>query len=241
MVWMRARFNWTFGNLLVHLIKGNLLPDAKLWITTCPAAASQIPPEYIDMVTEIRGFSDQQKEEYFRKTFSHDHGLADRIISHVHYSPSLDIMCQIPIFCWICSLLFQEIFDGGEVAKAPQTLTEMMAHFLLAQTKRRDRKYEAESASDREGLLKTYKNFILKLGKLAFVQLQKNNLIFYDEDLEDQGIDIKEAAIYSGFCATIFIVEGIISQRKVYFFVHLTIQQFFAALFVYDCLANCHN
>lgn len=229
------------GNLLVNLIQGNLLPDAKLWITTRPAAASQIPEEYIDMVTEIRGFGDQQKEEYFRKTFSHDLGLADRIISHVHSSPSLDIMCQIPIFCWICALLFQEIFDGGEVAKAPQTLTEMMAHFLLAQTKRRDRKYEAESASDGEGLLKTYKNFILKLGKLAFVQLQKNKLIFYDKDLEDQGIDIKEAAIHSGFFSTIFSDEGIISQRKVYFFVHLTIQEFFAALFVYDCLSNSHK
>lgn len=131
--------------------------------------------------------------------------------------------------------------DGGEEAKVPQTLTEMMAHFLLTQTKRRNRKYEAESASDREGLLKKYKNLILKLGKLAFVHLQKNNLIFYNKDLEDQGIDIKEAAIHSGFCSTIFIDEEIISQRKVYFFVHLTVQEFFAALFVYDCLSNSHK
>lgn len=230
------------GNLLVNLIQGNLLPDAKLWITTRPAAASQIPAEYIHMVTEIRGFRDQQKEEYFRKTFRHNDDLADRIISHVRSSPSLDIMCQIPIFCWICALLFQEIFDeGGEEAKTPQTLTEMIAHFLLTQTKRRNRKYEEESASGGEELLKTYKNFILKLGKLAFVHLQKNSLIFYDTDLEAEGIDIKEAAIYSGFYSTIFIEEAIISQRKGYSFVHLTIQEFFAALFVYDCLSNSHK
>lgn len=229
------------GNLLGNLIQGNLLPDAKLWITTRPAAASQIPEEHIHMVTEIRGFSDDQKEKYFRERFSDDSDLADRIISHIHSSPSLDIMCHIPIFCWMCALLFEEIFDGGEVAKAPQTLTEMMAHFLLAQTKRRNRKYEAESQSDAEELLKTYKTFILKLGKLAFVHLQKNNLIFYDADLEDAGIDIKEAAIYSGFCSTIFIDEGIIAQRKVYFFVHLTIQEFFAALFVNDCLSSSHK
>lgn len=229
------------GNILVNLIQGNLLPDAKVWITTRPAAASQIPEEYINLVTEIRGFNDHQKEVYFRRTFSHDEDLADRIISHVHSSPSLDVMCQIPIFCWICALLFEEIFDGGDVARVPQTLTEMMAHFVLAQTKRRNRKYEAESESDREGLLKIYKSFILQLGKLAFVHLQKNHLIFYDTDLEAEGIDIKEAATFSGFCSTIFIDEEIVPQRMVYFFVHLTIQEFFAALFVYDCLSNSHK
>lgn len=229
------------GNLIANLIKGNLLPDAKLWITCRPAAASEIPAEYIDMVTEIRGFSNPQKEEYFRKRFSHDLGLAERIISHVHTSYSLDIMCQIPVFCWICAQLFQELFNGEETATIPQTLTEMMSHFLLAQTKRRNRKYEAQSEDDEEGLLKTHKEFLLKLGKLAFVQLQRNNLIFYDEDLEDHGIDIKEASIYSGFCSTIFIEERVISQKKVFFFVHLTIQEFFAALFVYDCLTNKNN
>lgn len=226
------------GNLLVNLIKGNLLPDAKLWITSRPAAASQIPAECIDVVTEIRGFSDQQKEKYFKKTYSHDLDLADRIISHVRSSPSLDIMCQIPVFCWICALLFQETFDGGGVAEVPQTLTEMMAYFLLTQTKSRNRKYEADSASDGEGLLKRYKNFILKLGKLAFVHLQKNSLLFYEEDLEEEGIDIKEAVTYSGFYSTMFMNEVIISQKKVYFFVHLTVQEFFAALFVYDCLSS---
>lgn len=160
------------------------------------------------MVTEIRGFSEPPKKVYVRNRFSHDLGLAERIISHVCSSHSLDIMCQIPIFCWISTLLFQEIFSGEETAEIPQTLTEMMSHFLLAQTKRRNRKYEAQSEGDEEGLLKTHKEFLLKLGKLAFVQLQKNNLIFYDEDLEDHGIDIKEASIYSGFCSTIFIEES---------------------------------
>ncbi|KAI3376052.1 hypothetical protein L3Q82_016589 [Scortum barcoo] len=123
-------------------------------------------------------------------------------------------MCQIPIFCWIFAVLCQEVFGVDKTAETPQTLTEMMAHFLFAQTKRRSR------------------------NKLAFVQLQKNNLIFYDEDLEDCGIDITEATIYSGFCTAVFREEQVFSQKKVFFFVHLTIQEFFAALFVYDCFTN---
>nr|XP_046236965.1 NACHT, LRR and PYD domains-containing protein 5-like isoform X2 [Scatophagus argus] len=226
------------GNLIANLIQGNLLPNAQLWITSRPAAASQIPAHFIDLVMEIRGFSDSQKEEYFRRRFSHESDLAERIIFHIHSSPSLDIMCQIPIFCWISAVLFQEIFGGDEKTEIPQTLTEMMGHFLFAQTKRRNRKYEQKTEENREELLKTHKEFLLKLGKLAFVQLQKNNLIFYEEDLEDCDIDITEATIYSGLCDTVLREEEIFSQKKIFFFVHLTIQEFFAALFVYDCFTN---
>lgn len=225
------------SNLFGNLIQGNLLPNAKVWITSRPAAASQIPAVYIDFVTEIRGFSDPQKEEYFKQRFSDDPDLADRIISHIHSSQSLDIMCQIPIFCWIAAMLFKDIFGVQEKAEIPQTLTEMMAYVLFTQTKRRNRKYEGE-INEGDHLLKTHREFFLKLGKLAFVELQKNNLIFYDKNLEDHDIDIKEATIYSGYCNAFFRDESVSSQENVYFFVHLTIQEFFAALFVYDCLIN---
>ncbi|XP_026016208.1 NLR family CARD domain-containing protein 3-like isoform X4 [Astatotilapia calliptera] len=226
------------SNLLANIIQGNLLPDANLWITSRPAAANQIPAEHVDMVTEIRGFNDLQKAEYFRRRFSHDPGLADRIIKHIQSSQSLDIMCQIPIFCWISAVLFQEVFGGDEKTEIPQTLTEMMSHFLFAHTKRRNRKYDKKVETNKEKLLKTQRKFLLKLGKLAFEQLLKNNLIFYEEDLEDFGIDIKEASMYSGFCTTVLHEEEIISQKKVFFFVHLTVQEFFAALHVYDCFIN---
>ncbi|MED6292733.1 hypothetical protein CHARACLAT_003430 [Characodon lateralis] len=224
------------GDLVVNLIQGNLLPDANIWITSRPVAASQIPAEYIDMVTEIRGFTDAQKVEYFRRRFSDDLSLADRITSYIQSSLSLDIMCQIPVFCWISAVSFQEVFGRNEETEIPQTLTELMAHFLFAQTKRRSRKYEGNPEKNREKLLETHREFLLKLGKLAFVQLQENKLIFYEEDLEDCGIDIAEASIYSGLCNTVLQEEEVFFQKKVFFFVHLTLQEFFAALHVYECL-----
>ncbi|XP_055369345.1 NACHT, LRR and PYD domains-containing protein 12-like isoform X2 [Betta splendens] len=224
------------GDLLVNLIQGNLLPHAHLWITSRPAASAQIPAKFIDAVTEIRGFSDAQKEEYFRRRFRHDSCLAERIISQVQSSPSLSIMCQIPVFCWISTVLFEEVFTGADRDTIPQTLTEMMAHFLLAQTKRRSRKYDAHAEENNQRLLERHREFLLKLGKLAFVHLQENKLIFYEGDLEECGLDVKEVSVYSGFYNAVLRKEDLFSQRKVFFFVHLTIQEFFAALFVYECL-----
>ncbi|XP_058480538.1 NACHT, LRR and PYD domains-containing protein 5-like isoform X2 [Solea solea] len=224
--------------VLANLIQKNLLPEANIWITSRASAASQIPTKYVHMVTEIRGFNDAQKKEYFKKRFSANLSLAGRITSHIESSHSLDIMCQIPIFCWISAILFQDVFDGDKNVEVPQTLTEMMAHYLFVQSKRRSTKYDTMAAKKEVNFLETQREFLLKLGKLAFVHLQRNSLIFYEEDLEDCGIDLAEASIYSGFCTTVLREENVFSQRKVFFFVHLTIQEFFAAMYVYDFLTT---
>ncbi|CAI5657090.1 unnamed protein product [Oreochromis niloticus] len=222
--------------LLINLIRGKLLPSACLWITTRPAAANQIPPGCVGMVTEVRGFTDPQKEEYFRKRFR-DEEQASRIISHMKTSRSLHIMCHIPVFCWITATVLEDVLETREGGQLPKTLTEMYIHFLVVQAKVKKVKYDGGAETDPHWSPESRK-MIESLGKLAFDQLQKGNLIFYESDLTECGIDIRAASVYSGVFTQIFKEERGLYQDKVFCFIHLSVQEFLAALHVHLTFIN---
>ncbi|XP_056878567.1 NLR family CARD domain-containing protein 3-like isoform X25 [Takifugu flavidus] len=220
------------GVLLVNLIQGNLLPSALIWITSRPAAAYQIPPSCVDRITEVRGFTDSQKEEYFRRRFS-DEDLSKRIISHIKASRSLHIMCLIPVFCWITAIVLEDMMTRDQRGELPQTLTDLYSHFLRVQMKRKKQKYGGKQRP--EELTGDDKELLLKLGRLAFEHLEKGNIMFYSEDLERCGLDVSEVSVYSGVCTEIFKRESVIFQKSVYCFVHLSIQEFLAAVYMFHC------
>uniref|UniRef100_A0A674NU39 NACHT domain-containing protein n=1 Tax=Takifugu rubripes TaxID=31033 RepID=A0A674NU39_TAKRU len=218
--------------LLVNLIQGNLLPSALIWITSRPAAAHQIPPSCVDRITEVRGFTDSQKEEYFRRRFS-DEDLSKRIISHIKASRSLHIMCLIPVFCWITAIVLEDMMTRDQRGELPQTLTDLYSHFLRVQIKRKKQKYGGKQRP--EELTEADKELLLKLGRLAFEHLEKGNIMFYSEDLERCGLDVSEVSVYSGVCTEIFKRESVIFQKSVYCFVHLSVQEFLAAVYMFHC------
>ncbi|XP_032365481.1 NACHT, LRR and PYD domains-containing protein 12 isoform X2 [Etheostoma spectabile] len=223
--------------LLTNLIQGKLLPSALVWITSRPAAANQIPPACVDRVTEVRGFTDAQKEEYFRKRVS-DEELSSRIISHVKTSRSLHIMCLIPVFCWITATVLDHMLTTDQRGELPKTLTDMYSHFLVVQTNRKKLKYFEGHETSPQELAEADGEVLLKLGRLAFEQLEKGNIMFYQEDLERCGLDVTEASLYSGVCSQIFKTESLVFQKTVYCFVHLSIQEFLAAVYLFHCYNN---
>uniref|UniRef100_A0A669E149 NACHT domain-containing protein n=1 Tax=Oreochromis niloticus TaxID=8128 RepID=A0A669E149_ORENI len=223
--------------LLINLIRGKLLPSARLWITTRPAAADQIPPEYIHRVTEVRGFTDPQKEEYFRNRFK-DEEQASRIISHIKTSQSFHIMCHIPVFCWITATVLEFVMKNRESQDLPKSLTELYLRLLLVFLKTKGTKYDGGRATDPHWSPENRK-MIESLGKLAFDQLQKGNLIFYESDLTECGIDIRAALVFSGVFTQIFKADKCeMFQETVHCFIHLSVQEFLAALHVHLSFIN---
>ncbi|KAJ4919992.1 hypothetical protein JOQ06_022064 [Pogonophryne albipinna] len=196
--------------LLTNLIKKNLLPSARLWVSTRPAAANQIHSDFVDMETEVRGFTDSQKDEYFKKRIRNDE-QASRIISHIKTSRSLHIMCHIPVFCWITGTVLEDMLKSRGLGELPKTLTKMYAEFLMFQIHKTKKKYDHTLCIQ----------YMKSLAKLAFRQLEKGNLI-------------SRASVCSGVFTEIFKEE---CGRKhdegtMFSFVHLSVQEFFAALYV---------
>ncbi|KAL0149049.1 hypothetical protein M9458_055664 [Cirrhinus mrigala] len=223
--------------LFTSLVKGNLLPSALVWVTSRPAAANQIPPRYVGLFTEVRGFTDQQKEEYFRKRIT-DETQASRIISHIKTSRSLYIMCHIPVFCWITATVLQDILTGDNAENISTTLTEMYIHFLRIQMNMKSQKYDEQEEREHSEHLQLNREIILKLAKLAFEQLKKENIVFYEDDLRECGIDVSKDTEFTGMIAEVFKKEVGLYKTKVFCFVHLSVQEFLAAVHVFVCYLN---
>ncbi|XP_056108561.1 NACHT, LRR and PYD domains-containing protein 3-like isoform X2 [Rhinichthys klamathensis goyatoka] len=223
--------------LFTNLVNGTLLPSAHVWVTSRPAAANQIPLECVGLFTEVRGFTDQQKEEYFRKRIQ-DTTQASRMISHIKKSRSLYIMCYIPVFCWITATVLQDVPIGNNAGNINTTLTEMYIHFLLIQMNMKSQKHDSKTERQRTKLLDSNKTMILKLAKLAFEQLKKENIVFYEDDLKACGIDESEDFESTGMLTEIFQQEAGLHEMKVFCFVHLSVQEFLAAVHVFLCYLN---
>ncbi|KAM3614376.1 uncharacterized protein V6R79_013267 [Siganus canaliculatus] len=225
------------SQLLTNLIQGNLLPSALVWITSRPAAAHHIPPSCVDRTTEVRGFTDAQKEDYFRRRVR-DEDVSSTIISHIRSSRSLHIMCQIPVFCWITATVLVHMLTRDQRGELPKTLTDLYSHFLLVQTQTKKHKYHEGHESSPKELTEADREVLLKLGRLAFEHLQTGNIMFYQEDLERCGLDLTEASVYSGLCTEIFRRESVIFHKTVYCFVHLSVQEFLAAVYMFHCFTS---
>ena len=241
--WTDTTKESSVDTLVTNLIREHhLLPSALIWITSRPGAVQRIPRQCVHQWTEVRGFNDTQKIHYFRKRVE-DQAVAERIIDNITMSRSLFIMCHIPIFCWIAAkvlahLLLKMDKTQDKNIKIPTTLTEMYTHFLCIQMQVATEKYDKQDESDVEEIFKSNKEFILKLGRMAFEHLKEGKIIFTGNDLKKYGIDIQKAGVHCGLCTEIFKEESVFNKRKLYCFVHLTVQEYFAALFVYHSFAT---
>lgn len=214
--------------LLTNLIRGRLLPLALVWITSRPVASSQIPLEYIDLVTEVRGFNNPQKDEYFRRKISNE-SLANKVIAHVKSCRSLHIMCHIPVFCWMAASVLEKNLTMADRKDTPKTLTQMYIHFLSLYVDDMNKRLSGRRESNADCV----RNNLISLGELAFKELEKGHLIFYESDLHENGIKITQASMFSGVYTQIFNEQLALCKEKMFCFVHLSIQEFFAALYVF--------
>ncbi|XP_023648127.2 NLR family CARD domain-containing protein 3-like [Paramormyrops kingsleyae] len=222
--------------LLTNLMLGNLLPSAHVWITSRSAAANLIPFECVHWYTELCGFNDDQKKAYFTQKFK-DPAQLCQVLSRVTSARSLHIMCHIPVFCWIVATVFERKFADPD-RTVITTLTQFYTHYLVLQLHMKNQKYYGMKAGLQQWQ-DTDPEFVLKLAKLAFEQLEKDRFVFHEVDLREYGLGFRDVVLHSGLCTEIYKQDS--CQEREFCFVHQTLQEYLAALHVHYTFLNRHQ
>ncbi|XP_076879359.1 NACHT, LRR and PYD domains-containing protein 12-like isoform X2 [Brachyhypopomus gauderio] len=216
----------SLGSVITGLIKRQILPLSLIWITCRPAAANLIPQKYIELVTEVRGFSYEQKEAFLNKYCNDDVGM--KVFAHIKQSKNLHIMCQIPAFCWITATALQPLMLEDSEKEMPSTLTGMYINFLLQQKNLMEKKCQEDPTKTVDT-----ERIILRFGKLAIRSLESGTSLFCEKDLTDCGIDVSNATMFSEDCPDIFSQHERVSETNIFSFTHLSVQEGLAALYVH--------
>lgn len=213
--------------LVVNLLRARLLYRSLFLLTSRPQMKNCVPWDTCHDDAEVRGFSDADKDEYFRKRFPNPDQAA-RVIAYVSSSRTLRIMCHLPLFC---SLVAQE-FERGARAEPPPGLTFMFTKLLLALTGERRRLRGPDQSPDKQ------RDFVMRLGKVAFRMLQQRQFEMTWAEWKEQGVDEEEAVINSGLCMQYTSTPFILIQEKVLSFIHPSMQEYLAALYVFLSFRN---
>uniref|UniRef100_A0A3Q1FUM6 NACHT, LRR and PYD domains-containing protein 12-like n=2 Tax=Acanthochromis polyacanthus TaxID=80966 RepID=A0A3Q1FUM6_9TELE len=197
----------TVDNLVTSLIVGSLLPNAHIWVTSRFSAMKQIPRTLMLRETELMGFNDAQKEQYFRMVID-DEELAYKAINCVRISRSLNFLCQVPSICTIMAHVLETPFEtGNRYQIKPLTLTQI---YTLG--------YNLVETSD----------VVSKLKKLALLRMGEGS-VMYEENLLELGITVKEASIFSKKCPLLLREETGLHNTTVFRFSHVSVQEYLAA------------
>ncbi|NXX32604.1 NLRC5 protein, partial [Nicator chloris] len=209
--------------LFADLCHGKLLPGCTVLVTSRPKRLPDFLLYTVDVLAEIWGFDHEKVEEYVSHYFR-QHSFRERAIAHVKNNPKLLSMCLTPALCNIvCICLEYLLLKHWMSVELPQTMTQFYIKMFLIFLN----KQQGDCAGDEESQLNSNKKAILGLFDLALRGLEEKKLVFYDGDIPK---DVKEFASLHGLL-TVFEVKASGTCPEVgYAFVHLSLQEFFAAL-----------
>nr|KAF6407581.1 NLR family pyrin domain containing 12 [Molossus molossus] len=203
--------------LLSSLIRKKLLPEMSLLITTRPTALEKLHrllehPRHV----EILGFSEEERKEYFYKYF-HNAEQAGQVFNFVRDNEPLFTLCFVPLVCWVvCTCLKQQLEGGGLLRQTSRTTTAVYMLYLLSLMQPKPGSPTLQSPPNQRGLC-----------SLAADGLWNQKILFEEQDLRKHGLD---GADVSSFL-NMNIFQKDINCEKFYSFIHLSFQEFFAAMY----------
>ncbi|XP_010887134.3 NLR family CARD domain-containing protein 3 isoform X2 [Esox lucius] len=211
-------------DLVTNIIRGNLLPEAVVWVTSRPAVASLIPGGLVDRVTEVPGFSPKDMQQLLTQNFPKGE-TATQIWAHMQSNKIFMVMSYIPCICSILLVTLGYMLESGWQEGLPRTCTELYSHFCAMRA-------EAGEPRGRESkmdpLYGNNRKLLASLGRLAFYGLLKHKYTFSEQDMRAYGVDLPST---QGSLGTGILIRKESLICVAYRFSHLTVQEFLAATY----------
>ncbi|XP_016087035.1 nucleotide-binding oligomerization domain-containing protein 2-like [Sinocyclocheilus grahami] len=208
--------------LLFNLLQGTLMKGVMKVVTSRPQAVGQSLKHYLRKEVLLKGFAPGGIDCFVRKHHS-DPAMARRVLESLQANTVLLSLCHIPVFCWIVTKCHLELLGGQD--GIPQTITDV---YLLVLQHFFQRKSSQPQGVLGKAWLEEHLDTVLKLGQLALEGLGASCYVFSGYEL--QRIGLTEQDVSMGFL--IYCNDLSVTDCKRYEFLHITLQCFFAALYV---------
>ena len=223
------------------ILSGKILAGATVLTTTRPTAVSCFGSLCFNRTVEILGFTTDQVEEYVGK-FTNGGDKAETIKEHIRSNLILRSFCYIPVNCFIiCSCLLKLLIDNSadHLGCLPTKLTEIYSvaikifYFCYD-----DDRYRHHKDKGREFYLKPFKELpeavtrvFSRLGEIAFNGIQQGRLVFESQEVND----LEKNGLFQRLPDT---SSGLKEGKAQYCFLHLTVQEFFAAKHLVNTMSH---
>ncbi|KAM6064592.1 protein NLRC5 isoform 17-T17 [Theristicus caerulescens] len=213
----------SISELFAGLCRGKLLRGCTVLVTSRPKRLPDFLLNTVDLLAEIWGFDHEKVEEYVSRYF-HQHSFKEQAIAHLKNNTKLLSMCLIPALCYVVCICLEYLLLKHQMSvELPQTMTQFYIKMLLIFIN----KQQGECAGGEETQLNCNKKAILGLCDLALKGLEDKKVVFYVGDIPEH---LKEFASLHGLLTVFEVKTSGTCPETGYAFVHLSLQEFFAAL-----------